>query len=738
MGIPKFYGEWIVRQSRNPAYRGLRQREIPTIVSALFMDLNGLIHNCAQMVYAYGLFADPIQESLVATKNAKILEAELFTAITTRLSDLLFQLKPRDSFVIAIDGSAPISKILQQRSRRYRAAMSNSSKFFDSNCITPGTSFMERLDEHLTKWLESNRLNLPRNTIYSGHLLPGEGEHKILEFIRAGKIQGQGANLIYGLDADLTLLALVSPLPRMYLVRENLQDIVSIDALKNGLNYDLNSNTAITDFVLMMSFLGNDFINHIVAFSSVADSLDLLFEVYRQVALPLTNGVILKIDNGEESWDPNVLDQKDLKPEILWENLVKFIHELARHEERLLSISATKAYKYPSRLFQNSVSTIERANGATERNFHPNRFRELWYKNEFYPKGGPTSINVMDSILSFLPPMQGLELPPKDQDGRFVSDPFNVTDDMIIQMVLSYLQGIGWVYTYYLEGKNAVQSDYIYPYFHAPLLIDISNILTEELIYSSEMPTYRSNINNPSFDLNPVYQLLAVIPPKSKKLIDRSLHPMYEESSPIFDMFPTDIQIERDGTNDDWAGILLIPPIQITRIVDATQSLSNVNKVIERLSPPAQGYLQFLQERKDIPVVEVNRVGSYENQRGSFRGRGRYSPSNQPYENSGRGSSSQSYRGRGSMNRGTFSNRGRGSNQSSQPRLNQPFQPRSDQPSQPRSDQNSGRTERGRGGAQRGMSRARRQDELLYSGGNILQGLNYQPQESWSQKTALI
>lgn len=95
----------------------------------------------------------------------------------------------------------------QQRQRRFRSAKDAEeamrkliesgekppeTKPFDSNCITPGTEFMVRLSAQLQFFIRakihSDAAWRGIEVVFSGHEVPGEGEHKIMEFIRHHKV----------------------------------------------------------------------------------------------------------------------------------------------------------------------------------------------------------------------------------------------------------------------------------------------------------------------------------------------------------------------------------------------------------------------------------------------------------------------------------------------------------------------------------------------------------------------
>ena len=310
---------------------------VPDDVSTLALDANGLVYQAVTKVTASGQDALPEDKLYASQLSPEEIETEILNAFTTSLTNLLAQTHPVDNFVIAIDGTPPTSKIQQQSQRRYRNAKERTSTFlFDTNSITPGTAFMFRLDNTINRWLSFNRLNLPAKTIYSNHLMPGEGEHKILDMFRRGEITGSGAHIIYGLDADLAMLSLLSPLDKMTLMREDVWNVVNIDNLKFALEQELQSPTAIKDFILMMYLIGNDFLPHAPALHDMGVSLELMFEVYKKVNLPLTieastQTEVTSREDVDEDGNPVLVETTNTiesPPVINWINLAVFLEEL--------------------------------------------------------------------------------------------------------------------------------------------------------------------------------------------------------------------------------------------------------------------------------------------------------------------------------------------------------------------------------------------------------------------------
>ena len=101
----------------------------------------------------------------------------------------------------------------------------------DEALTMPGTLFMAKLSEQL-RYFVNKKISEDANwrevhVVLSGHEVPGEGEHKIMEYIRLSKAQPDYnpnvRHCLYGLDADLIMLGLLSHDPHFCLLREEVK-----------------------------------------------------------------------------------------------------------------------------------------------------------------------------------------------------------------------------------------------------------------------------------------------------------------------------------------------------------------------------------------------------------------------------------------------------------------------------------------------------------------------------------
>jgi len=593
MGIPGLY-RWL----RDRGYKGVLRRNVPKFVSSFSLDANGIIHKCAQLVYAYGEFENPTRKRLIAKADPRMIEAEFYQTLSVKLQEIITQVRPTETLVIAVDGVAPQAKISQQRQRRFRSALEREDTVvFDSNCITPGTDFMIRLDNFIQRWIASYQATLPPKVIYSSHMVPGEGEHKILDLMRSGEISGNGAHVLYGMDADLIMLSMISPLDHISLMREDIRDVIDIDTLKFSLQQELKLPTAIPDFVVMIFTIGNDFLPHMPSLENLDRAIETLLRVYQETGVPLTT------DN-----------------DLNWPGLTQYLMNLAKEEPGLLQEEAKRDVKYPSRMIQVATKRTEKMEEGditkmvghkitytTEVDY--NIFRGAWYQNALVPKGQAFA------LIQALAPNHN----------------FGVTMDKVIDLCKQYLVGMAWVYSYYTKGTEAINSEYVYRNHHTPLLSDIAAVLSQ----IGQVDGYLAHPNQ--VVLNPIHQLLSVLPLKSKELLPREVMHLMSKDSPISDIYPQIAPIERDGKNADWQGIVLIPFVDAYRVINAvntTTSFSGArakiysqgsNIVIIRdaemteLDKQERGFRQFLEQEKQ---KRYGGRGGYRKHQGRGKGRG--------------------------------------------------------------------------------------------------------------------
>lgn len=226
MGIP-FYVASLIKSHKHI------QRDVK---DELFTDVLAIDFNC--FIHTYLKASNPIGSIMVA------------------LDELLKLVWARNVY-IAFDGLVPYAKMVQQRYRRFRKP--DGVEGFDKHQISPGTPFMRELAETL-------RFLFP-HVVVSDTLERGEGEHKIFQWLRTLPEKDRKTICIYGLDADLILIAMAqSQLGDICLLREKQKEegfsTFHINALKQALPIP-------ADQFVRMSILcfGNDFMPNLAMFS---------------------------------------------------------------------------------------------------------------------------------------------------------------------------------------------------------------------------------------------------------------------------------------------------------------------------------------------------------------------------------------------------------------------------------------------------------------------------------------
>jgi len=505
MGIESFFGGYIIKN-----YKKCVERKIPDKVSSLLVDCNGIFHNCAQKVYGYGEF----EGAGMPTQDTNTLVKE----IQNKIEEILKVCAPTNDFVLAPDGVAVSAKLNQQKSRRFISAATRTISF-DSNQFTPGTDLMIKLDQKLKGWLKYNKKILPKNIIYSSHLDPGEGEHKIFQFIRENKItKDDGAHILYGLDSDLIVLSLLCPLKNIYLMREDYKSLVNIDRLremvKDKFEFEgCNRNRLIKDFSILIMFSGNDFLPKLPSFTSIGNFMEILTRLY----------IATK---------KHIVDESD---NIDFSVIHKIMSRFVEVENRLLVKNVTQGlHKYPYPELVKSISE----DGV----FDEQKFTNLWYCKQFCP-----STSQLASLY---------------EDNQYY------TEAEIGKMSIEFLKTMQWVYKYYTSGYKMVSNTHFYPYLYAPIgksLHSIMNmIFKDKRRLRSRLTKLRDVGPENNIDITAVHQLLSVIPKRSSKIIPVEVMSVYDNYMDI--ITPEEFVIKHEGTNLDWHRTAIIPPVNMNLV----------------------------------------------------------------------------------------------------------------------------------------------------------------------------
>jgi 5'-3' exonuclease len=311
MGVPGLFASYYRRYKKESELLSTLEKLCKSNIEYLFFDYNSLIHPCAQQV----LSANYNKYIMNLELNSDEIENDIITNCINYTQFIINSINVKNVYII-IDGVAPRSKISQQRERRYKSHFFrdielSSKSIWDSNKITPGTIFMEKLILKLRIWADS------LSNIYvkfSDSNEPGEGEHKMMKIIEKLPINKEIS--IYGLDSDLIFLSMLNKKSdSIILIRDtSFQeeqknagiDYLNIKQLKSYIikdllylhpNKNLDQDNLIQDYVLLCFFLGNDFLDHLYPLYIRNHGIDIILKAYIKAYNNHQNSYLVKLKN---------------------------------------------------------------------------------------------------------------------------------------------------------------------------------------------------------------------------------------------------------------------------------------------------------------------------------------------------------------------------------------------------------------------------------------------------------
>lgn len=487
-------------------------------ISHLFLDFNCLIHPCCSKVLNKYKFERQL--------SIETLEQKCFDEIESYLKVICTFVKPSELLYISIDGPAPAAKMLQQRKRRFRSILYNQmvedidsiyngkiKNKWDKNAITPGTKFMEDLSTFLTMRLKHSVFSSIPNIILSDSNEPGEGEHKILDYLRNIDSKESDTYVIYGLDADLIMLALSSNLPNIYLLREDVAfgrvdmntllyfDICEfkhkfIDNLLNGYTIQFSqflkqhSTNLIQDYIFLCFLIGNDFLPRLSSLNIRNNSLETLLNIYKEILL---------------------------------------------QKQEFLLIDSTINFPFLKKIFQNLLKTEQSDMIHIKKKYYSRRFHTRDCRDAYKIELKKIDCKpLLERKADFIHPEKN------GWQRRYYYNFFNIQNykkntKNIQEICKNYIQGLAWTTNYYFKG--CCSWDWFYPYSKAPLI----ESLLDNFEYCLDFTDFTNDTSSP---VEPVEQLLCVLPPQSKELLPSPYRHLMESDSNLGCYYPLKTEYE--------------------------------------------------------------------------------------------------------------------------------------------------------------------------------------------------
>lgn len=481
MGIPSYFA-FIIKN-----YPEIIKKYTGISVDNLYLDSNSIVYDCVH--------------GIEYTGNKEAYELEVMQRVCEVIDGYCMTIAPKH-VMIALDGVAPVAKLNQQKTRRYKSWFTSemdkqirpsqkSINHWNTSAITPGTQFMVELNNYIHMYFISKNLTKTKGIRFkfSGSDEPGEGEHKIFDKIRKEKDYHKNSNtIIYGLDADLIMLCLHHKhlCNTLNLYRETPHFIKQINrSLNPNEVYTLDigllsekisdtmtpkplhdNNALIHDYIFICFLLGNDFMPHHPAFNIRQTGIHVLLDKYKHLYTTIRGFCLTK--NGT----------------IVWNNVRKYITLLSEQEEELFKTEHIKRDKAEKRYLPTTTED------------------EKWEKFQVLP-------TFDRSVEHFINPHEA------NWQSRYYKMLFHVNNDTdrIKRISFNYLEALEWTFSYYTTGCKDWQWKYDYNY--APLFTDLIKYIP---FFDTDL--LETKVDNP---VPSIVQLSYVLPTSSYDLLPQNV-----------------------------------------------------------------------------------------------------------------------------------------------------------------------------------------------------------------------
>lgn len=589
MGVPGFY-RWIIK-NLNPKIRDYNLNSYPT--EQLFIDSNTFIYKAVDKI-------DP--------NTSENIDDLIISQIISDITDLINRFSPSKLVYISFDGIAPFSKIIEQRKVIYTRLIDNplinkhiNSPFnkldWDLNNITLGSLFSKKLNDtfndfiinsEFIKSLKEKNTNL--KVIFSSINEPGEGEHKIINYIKEHKTKDK--KYIYSPDADVIILTMIEPDSNIFIIHDsldventfNLIDITDIKRrfigfiFKNKLinpenmayckehNLYNHIQNIINDLSFIFMFFGNDFlyspqlinikddlegiirlyVNELIYFNKKNDKMKFLININQPTNIQFNNKFFKIILNELALYEKDTYNETfmDSLTQIAENNKNK-INKMKMALTNIIStfkVSLTKEHLNNLEKFltiPNSLPKIKEIDKLPEykQEINIEMIKELTEDQQLILK------NISDKKYEYINYLYNHSniLDDNKYNETFGNYKNKINIDLMNESIgkqlkindicQNYLETMMWIFYYYFCPKSFGLTKYwTYKYDFTPFITDLNKFMQNT---SYDMNTFKA-VNNNMFKtidkkntLSINQVLLFRIPPEELKTINK---PLYEKN----------------------------------------------------------------------------------------------------------------------------------------------------------------------------------------------------------------